>query len=50
MSRVRLYSDNKTIYIVENDMFYERTKYIKIDCHIVCKKFEKNIIVTKYVT
>jgi len=38
---MRLYGDNKTaIHIVENDVFYKRTKHIEADCHIVRKKLE----------
>ena len=43
---MRLYGDNKTtIHIAENVVFYERTKHIEVDCHIVRKKLEKKIIV-----
>ena len=48
---IRLYGDNKTaIHIAKNDGFYERTKYIEVDCHIARKKLEANIIVAKHVT
>ena len=48
---MRLYDDNKTIIqIAENVMFHERTKHIEVDCHIVRKKLEKKIIVTKHVS
>ena len=47
---MRLYGDNKaTIHIAENNVFYERTKPIEVDSHIVRKKIEANIIVTKHV-
>jgi len=48
---MRLYSDNKTaIHIVENDVFHERTKHNKVDCHIIRKKLEDKIIVAKHVS
>jgi len=45
-----LYDDNKkAIHIDENVVFHEKTKHIKVNCHIVYKKFEANIIVAKHV-
>ena len=42
---MRLYGDNKTaIHVAENVVFHERTKHIKVDCHIVRKKLEKKIV------
>ena len=33
---MRIYCDNKMIiYIVQNPVFYERTKHIGVDCHVV---------------
>ena len=48
---MRLYGDNKaTIYITENVVFHKRTKHIEVECHMVRKKLEEKIIMTKHVT
>ena len=47
---MRLYGDNKaTIHIAENIVFHEKTKHNEVDCHIVHKKLEANIVMTKHV-
>jgi len=46
---MRLYGDNKTvIHIAENAVFYERTKHMEVDYHIIHKKLEEKIIVMKH--
>ena len=37
-----LYCDNRSsIYIAHNDIFYEHTKHIEIDCHITRQHLKK---------
>ena len=35
------YGNKTSIHIAENVVFYERTKHIEVDCHIVRKKLEE---------
>lgn len=44
-----MYCDNQTaIFIASNPAFYERTKYIKVDCHYMRDIIMKGIISTPY--
>jgi len=47
---MKLYDDNKALlHITENDVFRESIKHIEVDCHIVHKKLETNIIMIKHI-
>ena len=47
----RLYYDNLAAnYIIQNSLFHERMKHIEVDCHVVRRKYDVDIIELKHVS
>jgi len=48
---MRLYCDNRLVnYIVQNHVFHAKTKHTEVDCHVVWRKYNADIIESKHVS
>jgi len=48
---MRQYCDNSSAnYTVQNPVFHERMKYIEVDCYVVLRKYDADIIEPKHVS